>query len=92
MMKAAGFNPAVVVETSPTNFQAWLKHPEPLSKEVNTAAARALAEKFGGTVEQPTGGNLGRQQDSPTGKRNTWSPYRVISIRAVDRGRRPDLS
>lgn len=48
MMKAAGFNPAVVVETSPTNFQAWLKHPEPLSKEVSTAAARALAEKFGG--------------------------------------------
>jgi hypothetical protein len=48
MMKAAGFNPAVVVETSPTNFQAWLKHPEPLSKEVSTAAALALAEKFGG--------------------------------------------
>jgi hypothetical protein len=48
VMKSAGFDPAVVVETSPSNFQAWLKHPERLSKEVSTAAARALAEKFSG--------------------------------------------
>lgn len=47
-LKEAGFNPAVIVETSPGNYQAWLKHPERLSKEVSTAAARALAEKFGG--------------------------------------------
>jgi len=47
-MKEAGFNPAVIVETSPGNFQAWLKHSERINKEVSTAAARALAEKFGG--------------------------------------------
>ena len=47
-MKSAGFDPAVIVETSPDNFQAWLKHAERLSKEISTAAARALAEKFGG--------------------------------------------
>ncbi len=47
-MKRAGFAPAVVVETSPANFQAWLKHPEKLSKEIGTAAARALARRFGG--------------------------------------------
>ena len=47
-MKEKGFNPAVIVETSPGNYQAWLKHPERLDKEVSTAAARALAEKFGG--------------------------------------------
>ena len=47
-MKSAGFGPAVIVETSPNNFQAWLKHAERLSKEVSTAAARALAEKFVG--------------------------------------------
>jgi hypothetical protein len=47
-MRQSGFNPAVIVETSPDNFQAWLKHPQRLSKEVSTAAARALAEKFGG--------------------------------------------
>lgn len=47
-MRRTGFTPAVVVETSPGNFQAWLKHPEQLSKELGTAAARVLAEKFGG--------------------------------------------
>jgi hypothetical protein len=47
-MKKAGFDPAVVVETSPANYQAWLKHPEQLSKALSTAAARALAERFDG--------------------------------------------
>ena len=47
-MAANGFNPALLVETSPGNFQAWLKHPKTLSKEVSTAAARALADRFGG--------------------------------------------
>ncbi len=47
-MREAHFNPALVVETSAGNYQAWLKHPQPLSKEVSTAAARALAAKFGG--------------------------------------------
>lgn len=47
-MKASGFTPAVVVQTSPNNFQAWIKHPEVLDKETSTAAARALAQRFGG--------------------------------------------
>jgi hypothetical protein len=47
-MKQAGFNPAVIVETSRGNYQVWLKHSERLNKEASTAAARALAEKFGG--------------------------------------------
>ena len=47
-MKKAGFDPAVIVETSAGNYQAWLKHPERLSKVVGTAAARSLADKFGG--------------------------------------------
>lgn len=47
-MNASGFKPAVLVETSAGNFQAWLKHPRALSKEVSTAAARALADRFGG--------------------------------------------
>jgi hypothetical protein len=47
-MMRTGFRPALVVETSPENFQALLKHPHQLSKEMGTAAARALAEKFGG--------------------------------------------
>lgn len=47
-MKRAGFAPAAVVETSPGNFQAWVKHSEQLSKELGTAAAKKLAERFGG--------------------------------------------
>lgn len=47
-MKVAGFSPVLVVQTSPGNFQAWVKHPAPLSKELSTAAARELAAEFGG--------------------------------------------
>lgn len=47
-MKAAGFVPALVVQTSPGNFQAWIKHPAPLPKELSTAVARELARNFGG--------------------------------------------
>jgi RepB DNA-primase from phage plasmid len=46
--KATGFTPAAVVETSPGNFQAWLKHPHQLPRELSTMAARKLAEEFGG--------------------------------------------
>ena len=42
-MKQSGFHPALVIETSPGNFQVWMKHPAVLPKEVGTAAARALA-------------------------------------------------
>jgi hypothetical protein len=51
-MKAEGFASAVVVETSAGNFQAWLQHGEVLPKELSTAVARALAEKFGGGVRR----------------------------------------
>ena len=47
-MKAEGFEPAAVVETSPGNLQAWLKHGETLDEANSTRAARRLAERFGG--------------------------------------------
>jgi hypothetical protein len=47
-MKRKGFAPALVVRTSPGNHQVWLKHPVQLDREMGTAAARALAEQFGG--------------------------------------------
>lgn len=47
-MKASGFNPALVVQTSPGNFQAWLKHTATLSRDLSTTAARELATKFEG--------------------------------------------
>jgi hypothetical protein len=45
-MKSEGFDPAVVVETSVGNFQAWVNHGEVLPKELSTRVARALGQKF----------------------------------------------
>src|SRR5712691_2524844 len=47
-MKEEGFAPSVVVETSPGNLQAWLNHGEVLPRDLSTATARALAQRFGG--------------------------------------------
>lgn len=60
LMKRDGFTPAAIVETSPGNFQAWLKHPERLSKEVGTAAARTLSERFGGDSKAADWRHFGR--------------------------------
>jgi hypothetical protein len=37
-----------VFDPEPGNFQAWLKHPRQLSRELSTMAARKLAEEIGG--------------------------------------------
>ena len=47
LLAAEGYTPAAVVETSPGSFQAWLRHAQPLSKELATLAAKTLAEQFG---------------------------------------------
>ncbi len=59
-MKAEGFAPAIVVETSPENFQAWLNHGAVLDKRTSTAAARALAERFGGDLGAADWRHFGR--------------------------------
>jgi hypothetical protein len=59
-LKAAGFTPALVVQTSPGNFQAWLNHGVTLPKELSTAAARALAERFGGDTGAADWRHFGR--------------------------------
>ena len=46
-MRADGFEPAVVVETSPNNFQAWLNHGQVLEAVMSTRAAKALVERWG---------------------------------------------
>jgi hypothetical protein len=48
-MGKTGFEPAVVVETSPNNFQVWLNHGRVLSDRfLSTLVARQLASRFGG--------------------------------------------
>jgi len=59
-MKSTGFAPALVVETSPGNFQAWLKHSRSLSPELSTAAARVLAELFDGDLAAADWRHFGR--------------------------------
>ena len=48
LMKAEGYAPAAVIETSPGNLQAWLRHGETLHEAARTRAAKMLAERYGG--------------------------------------------
>lgn len=46
-LAADGFEPCAVVETSPGNFQAWLKHTRVLPKLLGTLSAQTLAARYG---------------------------------------------
>jgi hypothetical protein len=59
-MKSEGFKPAVVIETSLGNFQAWVNHGEILPKELSTRAARLLAQKFRGDPSSADWRHFGR--------------------------------
>ena len=54
-MTDEGFQPVLVLETSPGNFQTWLNHGRILSDHTfSTQAAKELARRFGGDPA-PTG-------------------------------------
>ena len=59
-MKRSGFGPALIVETSPKNFQTWVKHSRPLPAELSTAVTKALASKFGGDAGAADWRHFGR--------------------------------
>ena len=59
-MKTQGFRPAAIIETSPQNFQAWLNHGERLPRDIGTAAARALANRFEGDPNAADWRHFGR--------------------------------
>jgi hypothetical protein len=59
-LKADGFEPAVVVETSPNNFQAWLNHGQILEAPMSTRVAKELAERFGGDPSSADWRHFGR--------------------------------
>ena len=46
-MKAEGFEPAAVVETSPNNFQVWLNHGQVLGVTTSTAVCEAARRALG---------------------------------------------
>jgi hypothetical protein len=86
-MKAEGFTPTLVVETSPNNFQAWLNHGEVLPQRLSTLAARTLAEKFGGDKGAADWRHFGRLAGFTNRKekyqsQNSGFPYvRIIDAR-----------
>jgi hypothetical protein len=45
-MRSTGYNPCVIVQTSPGNYQAWLDHGAELADDDATVAAQYLARKF----------------------------------------------
>jgi hypothetical protein len=46
VMRSIGYNPCVIVETSPANYQAWLDHGQYIDESDATYAAQFLARKF----------------------------------------------
>ncbi|HVB81353.1 MAG TPA: DNA-primase RepB domain-containing protein [Candidatus Binataceae bacterium] len=59
-MKGSGFQPAVIVETSPSNFQVWLNHGRTFGKKLGTQAAKELARRFGGDRSSADWRHFGR--------------------------------
>jgi RepB DNA-primase N-terminal domain/RepB DNA-primase C-terminal helical domain len=59
-MKAEGFKPAALVETSPGNLQAWLKHGVTLDEVTATRTAKLLAQRYGGDLGSADWRHFGR--------------------------------
>ena len=59
-MKKAGFQPALIVETSQKNFQAWLNHGRILDQELSTRVAKELARRFAGDPSSADWRHFGR--------------------------------
>jgi len=60
-MQADGFNAASVTETSPGNFQAWIRlNDQPIPAELATAAAAELAKRYGGDPNSADWRHFGR--------------------------------
>lgn len=59
-MKQEGFEPALVVRTSPDNYQAWMRHGDALDGETSYVVGKALAEKFGADIGAAPAGHMGR--------------------------------
>jgi hypothetical protein len=73
-LKVEGFAPAVVLETSPGNFQAWLHHGRILPKHMSTFAAWLLASRFGGDLASADGGTTEDSRALPIAKTNMERP------------------
>lgn len=79
-MKAEGFAPAAIIETSPGNYQAWVKlSDKPLSADVRRIAARELTKRYGGDMNSADSRHYGRlagfTNRKPKYERDGRQPY-----------------
>jgi hypothetical protein len=59
-LSADGFDPCAVIQTSPGNFQAWLKHASVLPKLLATLAAQTLARRYNADLSAADWRHFGR--------------------------------
>lgn len=76
-MKKEGFAPAITVETSPGQHQAWVKLWNlPVAPEVRLMAAQMMAKHYGGNTNNPAYGRLaGFANQRPEHTRDGKQPY-----------------
>src|SRR5258708_37507575 len=71
-LKHDGLRPAVVVETSPGNYQVWLRvAQQPIAPKQATMVARILVERYRGDPASVDWRHFGRWLASPTASRST---------------------
>lgn len=79
-MEADGFAPAATIETSPGNYQAWVKlSDDPLPVNVRQIAATQLAQHYGGDPNSADSRHYGRlagfTNQKPQHRKNGLQPY-----------------
>lgn len=79
-MREQGYAPAVTLETSPNNCQAWVKMADvPLAAKVRDRASHFLASEFGGKLASNDYGRLaGFTNQWPEYGRNGQQPYVLV--------------
>ena len=79
-MAAEGFAPAATIETSPGNYQAWVKvSDKPVSADVRAVIARSLAQRYDGDPNSADAQHYGRlagfTNQKPKHARNGKQPF-----------------
>ncbi len=92
-MRAEGYTPATVVETSPGNLQAWVRVSDtPLSTEEGTAVARDLAARYDGDMSSANWRHMGRLAGFTNQKEEHTQPngrHPYVRLHAADGKRAP---
>jgi hypothetical protein len=83
-MRKDGLQPALVVQTSKGNYQAWVKHAAPLDPDMQRHVSRELARRYDGDIKATGDRRFGRL----AGFRNMKEKYKyVVPVPAYDEWR-----